>query len=125
MKFFYLALLMLFSAHATAHSHSPTGFKHHYVYKDVNTYSFTVENDSRYAAGFKVYTYDYDRKTNKQTNEKYIGTIPPIKAHENVSFLIDFTVLPSTHIVKTMCTVLDLDVPFKTKVCSVIEMERR
>lgn len=120
-----LLLVLLFPTVALAHTQAPGHVKHHIVYSEVNTYEFTVVNRNSYPTGFNVLTYDYDKKTGKMSNEKKLGQIKNMVHNEAVKFSVDFRVAPGQKVDRVMCTEMDAPKSYRSKVCSLIEMERR
>lgn len=125
MKKLLLLTGLVFSGGVLSHTQSPGYIEDNFVYKELNTYSFTVTNRTTELSDFKVIVGDYENKT--LLNEKTVGTIKDIVKGEGVKFSVSFKVKPSESKVKLVCTEASPKnkLLLKSRICSKVTMERR
>lgn len=126
MKPIVILISLLASASTFAHTQSPGKIVDKRIYKEVNSYEFTLVNRNKYLASYDVIVGDLVEGTKKMKNGKVIGRIENLKYNESVKFNVDIRVPPATTRKAVMCTELAHETAsFKSRVCSLLELTRR
>ena len=126
MRQLYLGLLLLLSSTAMAHTQSPGLIEDMRIYKEVNSYEFTLVNRNDYTTSFNVLVGDYDPKTKGIINEKIVGTIEDLGYNKGVKFMVDLRVNIDTTREALMCTeMVNPNASYRSRVCSKVIMKRR
>ena len=126
MKRILLAAIAVLSFNAMAHTQSPGHIIDDWVYKEVNSYEFTLVNRNEYVASYSILVGNYNPKTGLMENEKKLGTIENLEYNEGVKFNVDIRVPPATKRQALMCTELvNENVSYRSRVCSLLELTRK
>ncbi|MBS9935825.1 hypothetical protein [Vibrio alginolyticus] len=120
-----LFLVVLLSSQALAHSQVPVKYDTR-VYTDSKNFSFDVTNKNEYPTGFTVSVADYDVDTKNMSNEKTLGDIRVVQPNQKYTFKVRLKAERGTTTTKVVCTAVNNeDVAYKSKICSLVRMERR
>lgn len=118
-----LALLLVTNVHA--HAQKPGLYSDTRIYKELNTYEFTLSNKNDFTSSYKIYTGDWDVELGIMINERWIGSIVDMKPLEEVSFSIELRISPASYRERLMCTELDVEgMSTVSRVCSKVIMKR-